>query len=344
MNRISTKLLGVLAIFLFIAVIPIVVFATNDEKVSVVNSAESEYIIYIKGYTDEDAEFKYAFTNNENPEEMDLSYINSVSDLSGNQAAFLDAATYDKLKSNTIYMWAKDNEGNLILEGIQLDLENSLTKEDINTVETVTKRIDVEIATSKDATNSTDPVREEDVEGVKETSKAGYIKITDNKNATYYYQRIELPSSAEYNRLMELAEEIESKYDAMDMYEKVQIASEFNSLYTKLVSVNNWQEVENMEVKQPESSIQGEGLGNKYIVFLKKVSKDGETTIDAQFLQEYYDYEPNTKIEKIITQETTRLPITYDSIALIVILAIIVIAIIVVFIRMKKLNKKDEEK
>ena len=100
-----------------------------------------------------------------------------------------------------------------------------------------------------------------------------------------------------------------------------------------------------MEVKQPESSIQGEGLGNKYIVFLKKVAKDGETTIDAQFLQEYYDYEPNTEIEQIITQETTRLPITYDSIALIVILAIIVIALVIVFIRMKKLkNKKDEEK
>lgn len=343
MNRISAKLLSVLAILLFIAVMPIAVLATN-ENVSVVNSAKSEYIIYIKGYTDKNAEFKYAFTNNEDPEEMDLSYINSVSDLSGNQAAFLDATTYDKLKSDTIYMWAKDNEGNLILEGIQLDLENSLTKEEINTVETVTKRIEVEIATSKDATNSTDPVREEDVEGVKETSKAGYIKITDNKNATYYYQRIELPSSAEYNRLMELAEEIESKYDAMDMYEKVQITSEFNSLYTKLVSVDNWQEVENMEVKQPESSIQGEGLGNKYIVFLKKVAKDGETTIDAQFLQEYYDYEPNTEIEQIITQETTRLPITYDSIALIVILAIIVIALVIVFIRMKKLNKKDEEK
>lgn len=347
MNRISAKLLSLLAIFLFIAVMPIVVFATN-ENVSVVSTqneyGKQEYIIYIKDYTDKNAEFKYAFTNIQNPEEMDLSYINSISDLGENKAAFLDATTYDKLKSNTIYMWAKDNEGNLILEGIQLDLENSLTKEDINTVETVTKRIEVEIATSKDATDSTNPVREEDVEGIKETSKAGYVKITDSKNATYYYQRIEIPSSEEYNRLMELAEEIESEYDAMDMYKKLQIASEFNGLYSKLVAVDDWQEVENMEVKQPESSIQDNGLGNQYIVFLKKVAKNGETTIDTQFLQEYYDYELNTETEKIITQETTKLPITYDSIALIVILAIVVIALVVVFIRMKKLSKKDEEK
>ena len=111
MNKISAKLLSVLAILLFIAVMPIVVFATNED-VSVVStqneSGKQEYIIYIKGYTDKNVEFKYAFTNIENPEEMDLSYINSISDLGGNQAAFLDAATYDKLKSNTIYMWAKD--------------------------------------------------------------------------------------------------------------------------------------------------------------------------------------------------------------------------------------------
>ena len=91
MNRISFKLVSVLAIFLFIAIMPIAVLATN-ENISVVNSAENNYIIYIKGYTDKN--FKYAFSNNANPKEMDLSYINSISDLRGNQAAFIDAKTY----------------------------------------------------------------------------------------------------------------------------------------------------------------------------------------------------------------------------------------------------------
>ena len=128
------------------------------------------------------------------------------------------------------------------------------------------------------------------------------------------------------------------------MYEKVQENEEFYNLYSKLVNEANWQEVENMEVKQPESTEQSNGVGDKYIVFLKKVAKDGETTVDAQFLQEYYDYAPNAVKEQIKTQETTRLPITYDSIALIVLLAVVVLALVVVFIRMKRLNKKDEEK
>lgn len=336
MNRISSKLLSVLAIFLFVAVMPIAVLATN-ENVSVVNSAENEYMIYIKDYTDKN--FKYAFSNNANPEEMDLSYINSISDLGGNQAAFLDAATYDKLKSNTIYMWAKDENENLILTGVKLDFTNSLTKENIDLIEKTTKRISVEIAETETATDSTNPIREEDVEGVKETAKVGYVKITDSKDATYYYQRVKTADSAEYAKLMELAEKINGEYDGMDMYEKVQVNQEFYNLYSKLVDEAKWQEVENMEVKQPEASV----AGDKYIVLLKKVAKDGEITVDAQFLTAYDDYKPNAVKEQIVTQETTRLPITYDSIALIVILAIVVIALVVVFIRMKKLNKKDEE-
>ena len=130
MNRISTKLMCVMAIFLFIAVIPIVAFATNED-ISIVESineeSEKEYTIYLKEMSAQN--FKYAFTNiqNANPNGMDLSYINSISDLRGNQVAFLDATTYEELSKNNepIYMWAKtkDEEGNekLILENIQLE-------------------------------------------------------------------------------------------------------------------------------------------------------------------------------------------------------------------------------
>lgn len=340
MNQISFKLLGVLAIFLFIAIIPIAVLATN-ENVSVVNSAEENYIIYVKGYTDKN--FKYAFSNNANadPRGMDLSYINSISDLRGNQAAFIDAKTYEKLfkENQPIFMWAKDEEENLILEGVQLDFMNSLTKENIDTVEKTTKRIAVEIAETKAATDSTNPIREEDVEGVKETAKVGYVKITDSKDATYYYQRIKTTDSAEIAKLMELSEKINEEYDGMDMYEKVQINEEFYKLYSKLVNEAEWQEVTDKKIRQPETSV----AGDKYIVFLKKVDSNQETTVDAQFLTAYDDYQPNVEKEQKITQETTKLPITYDSIALIVILAIVVIALAVVFIRMKKLNKNEEK-
>ena len=340
-NQKIIKLLGALAIIFIIAITPITVIATN-ENVSVVNIQANEYMIYIKDYTDKN--FKYAFTNNASPNEMDIFYINSISDLGGNQGAFLDAETYEKLKNQPIFIWVKDEKENLVLKGVQIDFENSLAKENIDTIENTTKRIAVEISTSKENTDSTTPVREENVDGVKEVAKAGYIKITDSNDATYYYQRVKTTDSEEYAKLMELAEKLNKEYEKMNIYEKVQENEQFYNLYSKLVNEANWQEVENMEVKQPESTKQSNGIGDKYIVFLKKVAKDGDVTVDAQFLQEYYDYDTNAIKEQIKIQETTKLPITYDSIALIVILAVVIITLVVIFIRMKKIDKKDAKK
>lgn len=344
MNRISTKLLSVLAIILFVAVMPIVVFATNEDVsiVSTINSeSEQEYIIYIKDYSNQ--KFKYAFTTNANPEEMDLSYINSISDLGENQAAFLDAATYEKLsqESSTIFMWAKDEEENLILKGIQLDLTKSVTEESIENVETLTKRIEVKIADSQEDTTT---VRNENIDGVDEIANVGYVEILeDDKKATYYYERTKLPSTEDHNQLMKLAEQIKNEYNEMDMYEKVQIVAQFDELYSKIISEAKWQEVEDMTIKQPEESTEGD----QYIVLLKKiekVAKTEKTTLDVQFLTAFDSYQPNVIKEQIITQETTKLPITYDSIALFVALGIIITLVIIVFIRMKKINKQNEEK
>ena len=343
MNKISAKLLSVLAIILFIAVMPIVVLATN-ENVSVVSSkntaGKQEYIIYINEHTDQN--FKYAFSNNANPGIMDLVYVNSTTDLGENQVAFLDAETYEKLSDSnkTIYMWAKDENKNLFLNGIQLDFQNSITKENIQTIESLTNLIKVEIADSQKDTDETNPIRQEDVDGVLETSKVGYVEIVDDKDATYYYERVKVSDSADYTKLMELAERIQKEYDSMNMYEKIQFDMEFYNLYSKLVKSANWKTVKNMTISQPENSEKGE----KYIVFLKKVDEDNNTVEDIQFLIADKAEEPKTEIEQIITQETTRLPITGDNIVLIIVLAIIVIALVVVFMRMKKINKKDEEK
>ncbi len=340
MKKISIKLLSALAIILFIAVTPMVVLATN-ENISVVNSQPNEYIIYIKDYTDKN--FKYAFTSieKENLKQMDLSYINSIPDGVGNQTALLNlnAKTYEKLKSGTIYMWAKDENEKLILEGVQLDLGSSFTKENLDLVEKTTKRISVDVA---DNEAKTIEVRNETIDGVEETASVGTVSITDKdaKKSTYYYERVKVSESAEDAKLMELAEKMNKEYDEMDMYSKIQIAEKFYRQYSSIMRNVNWQKVEDLKIQQPEASV----AGDKYIVYLKKVAKNGDITFDAQFLTAEEDYKPNVKKEQVVTQETTRLPITYDSIALIVILAVVVIALIVVFIRMKKLNNKNEEK
>lgn len=339
MNRISVKLLSVLAIFVFIAIVPIAVLATNEDVsiVSTTNSeSKTEYIFYIKDYSNQ--KFKYAFTANANPGEMDLSYINSILDLGENQVAFLDAATYEKLskESSTIFMWAKDEEENLILKGIQLDLTKTLTKEDIEISETLTKRIQVEIADSEEDTTT---IRNENIDGVEETASVGYVKIVDDEEATYYYERTKLPSIEEYNQLMALAEQIRDEYDELDMYEKVQFGAKFNELYSKVISEANWKETEGTMIEQPEESV----AGDQYVVLLKKVDRQGVTTTDVQFLTAFDSYIPNVVKEVVVTQETTKLPITYDSIALFIVLGIIVALIIVVSIRVKILNQKKSK-
>ena len=194
MNRINVKLLSVLAIILFIAVIPIAVLAVTNENVSIIstinNESKQEYIIYIKETLEQ--KFKFAFTTNENPGEMDLTYINSISDLGKNQVAFLDAETYEKIsiENKPIFMWAKDENENLILKGIQIDLTKSILIENIDNVETLTKRIEVEIADSEEDTTT---IRNENIEGVDEIANVGHVKILDNeKGATYYYEMTKL--------------------------------------------------------------------------------------------------------------------------------------------------------
>lgn len=344
MNKASKKLFIILAVFLMILLVPIIGYANND-NMSIVKSlgedGKQEYIIYIKDYTQKN--FKYALSNDADPEEMDLIYINSIADLGKNSIAFIDAETYENLKSKTIYIWAKDENENLILKGEKLDLENSLTKENLDLVEKTTKKISVEIADSKEKSTE---IKNEDVEGVKETTSVGTLKITDKdaNKSSYYYEIVKTTDSAEYTKLTELAEKINDEYGNMNIFEKIQIAKEFDDLYSKLISEAKWEEVQNLKVEQPESVEQSNGIGDRYLVFLKKVNQDGNITTDVQFLQEYYDYQPNVEKEKVVTQETTKLPITYDSIMLIVILAVVVIAIAIIFVRMKKLEKKDEQK
>lgn len=335
MSRFSIKLLSVLAIFLFIAVIPIVVFATNEDIsiVKTINSeSKQEYLIYIKEMSTQS--FKYAFTTNANPGEIDLSYINSVSDLSGNQVAFLDVTTYEKLfnENQTIFMWAKNEEENLILKGIQLDLTKSLTKEDIENAETLTTRIQVEIA---DSVEDTTTIRNENIDGVEETVAVGYVRIVDDEDATYYYERNKLPNTEEYNQIMTLVEKMQDEYEKKDMYEKVQFVTNFNELYSKVISQAKWQEIEGSIIEQPEESVEGD----KYIVLLKKVDQQGVATTDIQFLTAFDAYEPNIVKEEVVIQETTKLPITYDSMALFALLGVVVATIIAVFMRIKFLGK-----
>ena len=105
-------------------------------------------------------------------------------------------------------------------------------------------------------------------------------------------------------------------------------------------SNSDWTAVENSEILQPENTVEGD----KYIVYIKE-TKGNDETVDAKFLTCVYKEDAGVdKEEKTIT-ETVKLPVTFDSGAILfTVLGIIIIALaIFVFIRIKS-NKKDENK
>ena len=149
MYKLSKKMLSILVISFIIMILPITVNANgNDISIIKMQDNKQEYMVYISGYTNK--KFKYALSNNANPTEMDLTYINSITDSKENSAILINAETYEKLKSNTIYIWAKDENENLILNGEILNLENSITKENLKLIEETTQTISVEIADNKE--------------------------------------------------------------------------------------------------------------------------------------------------------------------------------------------------
>ena len=141
------------------------------------------------------------------------------------------------------------------------------------------------------------------------------------------------------NKLFELADTLKNSID--DTYTNLSLSKQFYDLYVKLMPSNSeWTAVENSEILQPENTVEGD----KYIVYIKE-TKGNDETVDAKFLTCVYKEDAGVdKEEKTIT-ETVKLPVTFDSGAILfTVLGIIIIALaIFVFIRIKS-NKKDENK
>lgn len=327
MGKIKQKITGIIIAFVLAAVLPVIVFATN-ENVQIVQIKNDEYIIYVENL--ESREFNYAISSDKTSTEMNLKYIHSVKDDDGNQVALVDSSNYDFNKGTKAYFWVKEGDKQII-SAEEIDFSLAFEKEKMEEVENTTKRIKTEIVE--------DLVEEDkiDEDGVHITVKIGGVKITDTDEAKYFYQT--MPATEEYATLMNLAEKIKDEYDGMSMYTKVETTNEFYTLYNKLMENAQWQEVDSMTIRQPKEAVEG----SKYVVFIKKVEGE-EITLDAKFLTCQEVKTPTYEKEKIVTQETTKLPITGDNIILVIIFAVVIIALILVFIRMKKLNKKDNIK
>lgn len=331
MKKFELKLTGVVIALIIIALlIPTKVLGANEELQIV--KTEQDYIIYVKDIAK--TEFDFAISDKDNATEMELNYINSVEDEEGNQVAFVTQTKYNnELSTNAHnYLYIKTTEG---VEIKEINFDDAFDKAKMEEVETTTKRMETEVVTDIIE-------KDEEVKGVKVKVTVGGLKIIDTDQATYYYASTKLPAE-KYTELMELAEQINSSYNEMDMYERIKTAKQFYNLYNELKGLQNWLEVENMTIMQPNDAQKGE----QYVVYLKKLDEDGNETIDVKLMTSYREDEEEKipgKTETRVVKETAKLPITGDSIILFVVLAAIVIIAIIVFIRMKKLQNKENKK
>lgn len=332
MKKQILKLLGLIVTVMLLVtfIIPVQVLGANDDvqklEVQIVKTKEENYVIYVKGLLKE--KFYYLIAESD----TGLGYTQSVEDDSEepNQVALIKAEDANQANEKNLYI--KTGKGTI---STKLNLEDSFDKSKMEEVETTTKRIPTEVITD---------IIEKDVEenGVKVKVTVGGLKITDAKNATYYYSSTKLPAE-KYTELMRLAENINENYNKVSMYEKIEMAKEFYQIYNYLEPKQNWEEVKDMTIMQPNDAQKGD----QYVVFLKKVDEEGNETIDAKLMTSYREDEEEKipgRVETKTVKETAKLPITGDSIILFVILAVIILVAIIVFIRMKKLQNKESNK
>lgn len=318
MQNLKTKMVFLLVTFVIVSfALGISVYASN-EKVQIVKKSNTDYLIYVEGNLDNS--FEFAFSDDNTVDKTTLTHSTTAKDdvTDGNYIAFINQYTTEHK-----YMWVKNAEGTYILNAVELDLTKAIDAEELETIQNVTKTIEADTAQVK--------VEEKDINGSKVKVTTGKVVLKDEGN--YEYQIVKLPNGTEYARLMDLAKRI-SKFDNeinLDMYTKLEVYNEFNSLYRKLSSelvANNWKDVQNQEILQPEDTKNGD----EYVLWIRK---DG-TVYDAQFLTSKYEE------EKVTEKITTKLPVTYDNNILLVILGILVIAIIIVSLRIKSLEKNNK--
>ena len=337
MKNFRTKLATVIIAILVMAfILPIQVLGadaeTADYSVQIIETDNGDYIVYIKDL--QNTEFKFAITQSPDTKEIDLNYEEQSEDDEGNKVVFISAKEYEEISEKDNYLYVKNDE-ETIINGEKLDFDSAFTKSQVEYVEKTTKRIETELVTDIIE-------KDEVVEGVKIKTTVGGLKIIENEGSKYYYTITKL-STVEYDTLKELADRINEEYETIDMYSRIELAKEFYELYNTLAEKQKWQEVEDLTIMQPNDAQKGE----QYIVYLKEVNENQEEIIDLKLMTSYREDEEEKipgRTENKIVKETTKLPITGDSMILFVVLLAIIVAAVIVFVRMKKLQNQEDGK
>ena len=125
-------------------------------------------------------EFQFAFSNNENKD--NLKFYDSAFDKTenGNHIVYIDSEIYNQnfKDKKDVYLWIK--QGDVYkMEAKEINLENAISEEDIDSLNQLTKKISVDIG-NKDL-----PVETKD--GVTQNVKIGTININAFFILAYFF-------------------------------------------------------------------------------------------------------------------------------------------------------------
>ena len=326
MIKLKTKLIISAMVFtLALITMQLSIYAAN-ENIEIVQKNNNDYLIYVKDNLNSD--FKFAFSNNKNEDKALLTFKKAETDSTeeSNKIAFVNS-TIINLFTNPTYMWVKDNNENYIIDGIQIDLKESIDAKKLSDMSNITKVIPAD-------TNQTNTT-ETEVGGKKITTTIGKAVLPKTKGS-YEYIIVKLPYMDEYENLMKLATRISEFNNETDMYTKISIYKDFNKLLEELRpnSDSNWTKVENNEIEQPKDAEDG----TQYVLWINE-NNGNDSKQDVQFLTST----KKVSEEKITEKITTKLPVTYDNNLLLVVLVILVILAIVAGIRIKTLSKRKKQ-
>ena len=324
MKNVKLKLICAVLIIIFaLSMMPLYVSAADEAKGIILEKSNGDKIIYIKG--EESKEFKYAFSDDDDT--SNLGYMTSLEDGNGNYVGLLEQEKTYK------YMFIKDGDK------IELEELDSISEEEINELETLTKRINVNFE-EKDTTVSND-------NGTVVTKTTGKIVVTDSGN--YQYELIEIvDKNNSVSELNETATELYSKINELNnenkIYDKLSNYITIRDDYKKLVNDANWEDAKNKEILEPENSQSDE----KFIVLIQEI-KDGKSVRDdIQIMtckrEDAKDVEYTEKQETKTIEKRTKLPVTGENLALYIILAVVIISIIVLFVKMKMAEKSGKHR
>ncbi|MGN1298179.1 MAG: hypothetical protein ACI4VH_07215 [Clostridia bacterium] len=314
MKRLTYKIIVVTMIMLML--LPMMgtkILANANEEVLSIKKDETTYFLYIKEVLN--SKFEFAFSKENNGTNLD--YISSIEDNQGNNIAYVDEtlkSTY--FNQNITYLWVKENS-QIILNGVQVNLGTSKTEEQLQSIKNITNKITVNSDADEDK-----------------------IKINGDTSKKYYYEMYAVASSEDYQRLLELVDEVSKYTDDTNTYTKIETYGELYDLYNKLltdVSNSKWIEATNLEIDKPYDAKENQ----KYILWLK----DENGQIDFQVLTAYKKEVTNTEEKNVTVEVKSKLPVTYDeTIALCVVLAVIIIAIIVMLLVRRKISSTNKRK